>query len=93
MCSSVASGSQTRQETMTDERLCTWLVLLVIMVLSRQHCKLMHGYNDTTPVVEHTNTHLRTRTFMHIYIFDYILFLDFKMQIFKSGINQSLMCY
>lgn len=33
---------ETRQETMTDERLCTWLVLLVTMVLSRQHWKLMH---------------------------------------------------
>lgn len=36
---------QTRQETMTDERLCTWLVLLVTMVLSRQHWKLIHWYN------------------------------------------------
>lgn len=30
---------------MTDERLCTWLVLLVTMVLLRQHWKLMHWCN------------------------------------------------
>ena len=58
---------------MTDERLCTWLVLLVTMVLSRQHWKLMHWY-DTT--------------FMHIYVW-LLLFVDSEVQIFEVGVYTS----